>query len=213
MHAKKGRPVYAVGDGTVWISRADTGGYGVGGKPGGCIIIVHRTGAGEEFRALYGHVSKLAVKEGDRVVPGQLIAVNGLDHLHFGIHPGETYRDRNPYAGEVPKKWEDHGGWVDPVKYLARIRAGRATRRRRCPSSGSRRMWLRPTSAPPPASPTGRSRTGRRRAPSHRICLAGDAAAAGGRRSAAAVRCRQIRGERSSPRRPSASPCATDCRC
>lgn len=119
MHAKKGSPVYSVGDGTVWISRADTGGYGVGGKPGGCIIIVHRTGAGEEFRALYGHVSKLAVKEGDRVVPGQLIAVvNGLDHLHFGIHPGETYRDHNPYAGEVPKKWEDHGGWVDPVKYL-----------------------------------------------------------------------------------------------
>jgi len=119
MHRKKGAPVYAVGDGTVWIARADTGGYGVGGRPGGCIIIVHRTGAGEEFRALYGHVSKLAVKEGERVTPGQRIAaVNGLDHLHFGIHPSARYRDRNPYAGEVPKKWKDHGGWVDPVKYL-----------------------------------------------------------------------------------------------
>ena len=119
MHAKKGSPVYAVGDGTVWISRADTGGYGVGGRPGGCIIIVHRTGAGEEFRALYGHLLKLTVKEGDRVVPGQQIAVvNGLDHLHFGIHPSDEYRDRNPYAGEVPKKWKDHGGWVDPVAYL-----------------------------------------------------------------------------------------------
>ncbi len=119
MHAKKGSPVYAVGDGTVWIARADTGGYGVGGRPGGCIIIVHRTGAGEDFRALYGHVSKLAVKDGERVVAGQQLAVvNGLDHLHFGIHPSDEYRDRNPYAGEVPKKWKDHGGWVDPVAYL-----------------------------------------------------------------------------------------------
>ena len=119
MHSKKGAPVYAIGDGTVWIARADTGGYGVGGKPGGCIIIVHRTGAGEEFRALYGHVSKLTVKDGDRVTPGQQIAVvNGLAHLHFGIHPSAEYRDRNPYAGEVPKKWKDHGGWVDPVVYL-----------------------------------------------------------------------------------------------
>lgn len=119
MHARKGSPVYAIGDGTVWIARADTGGYGVGGTPGGCIIIVHRTGAGEEFRALYGHVSKLAVDDGDRVTPGQAIAVvNGLDHLHFGIHPSAEYRDRNPYAGEVPRKWADHGGWVDPVKYL-----------------------------------------------------------------------------------------------
>jgi hypothetical protein len=64
-------------------------------------------------------VSKLAVKAGQRVTPGQQIAVvNGLSHLHFGIHPSEEYRDRNPYAGEVPKKWADHGGWVDPVKYL-----------------------------------------------------------------------------------------------
>jgi murein DD-endopeptidase MepM/ murein hydrolase activator NlpD len=119
MHAKKGSPVYAVGDGTVWISRADTGGYGVSGSPGGCIIVVHRTGAGEEFRALYGHLLKLRVEDGDRVTAGQQIAVtNGLDHLHFGIHPSATYRERNPYAGEVPKSWKDHGGWVDPVKYL-----------------------------------------------------------------------------------------------
>ncbi len=120
-HARQeGRPVYAVGDGTVWISRADTGGYGVGGKPGGCIIIVHRTGAGRGVpRPVRARVEAGGEGAGERVTPGQRIAVvNGLDHLHFGIHPSGTYRDRNPYAGEVPKKWKDHGGWVDPVKYL-----------------------------------------------------------------------------------------------
>ena len=119
MHAKQGSPVYAVGDGTVWIARADTGGYGPNGTPGGCIIIVHPTAAGEDFRALYGHVSKLLVKDGDRVTAGQTLAVvNGCDHLHFGIHPSAVYRGKNPYAGEVPKSWEDHGGFVDPVVYL-----------------------------------------------------------------------------------------------
>ena len=41
-----GHPVYAIGDGVVFISRADAGGYGVGGAPGGCIIISHTTAAG-----------------------------------------------------------------------------------------------------------------------------------------------------------------------
>ena len=48
--------VYAIGDGVVLISRADAGGYGVGGRPGGCIIITHTTAAGTRFDALYGHV-------------------------------------------------------------------------------------------------------------------------------------------------------------
>ena len=119
MHAPKGRPVYAIGAGTVWIARADAGGYGVGGAPGGCVIIVHRTAAGEQFHALYGHVSGLKVKAGAHVTAGAVIAtVNGCDHVHFSIHPGDVYRDRNPYAGHVPKTWKDHGGFVDPVKYL-----------------------------------------------------------------------------------------------
>ena len=112
-------PVYAVGDGVVFISRADTGGYGVGGAPGGCVIITHTTAAGTKFHALYGHVYSLRVKEGERVQAGQLIAlVNGCRHLHFSTHPGAKYRDGNPYAGHVPRIWADHGGFVDPVKFL-----------------------------------------------------------------------------------------------
>jgi len=114
-----GHPVYAIGDGVVFISRADTGGYGVGGAPGGCIIIAHTTAAGTKFHALYGHVYGLKVKTGEHVQAGEVIArVNGCKHLHFSIHPGFTYRDGNPYAGHVPKSWADHGGYVNPVKFL-----------------------------------------------------------------------------------------------
>jgi hypothetical protein len=119
MPSSVGHPVYAVGDGVVWIARADAGGYGPGGRPGGCMVIVHVTASGQEFRALYGHVSRLLYREGQRVVAGAVIArVNGCGHLHFSIHPSEVYRDRNPYAGHVPKSWADHGGFVDPVRYL-----------------------------------------------------------------------------------------------
>jgi murein DD-endopeptidase MepM/ murein hydrolase activator NlpD len=119
MPCSLGHAVYAIGDGVVFISRADAGGYGVGGAPGGCIIITHTTAAGTKFDALYGHVSGLLVKEGQRVQAGQPIArVNGCRHLHFSTHPGAKYRDRNPYAGHVPKIWADHGGYVDPVKFL-----------------------------------------------------------------------------------------------
>jgi len=114
-----GRPVYAVADGVVFISRADAGGYGVGGSNGGCVIITHTTAAGKKFHALYGHVYSLRFKAGQRVKAGDVIArVNGCRHLHFSVHPGTKYRDGNPYAGHVPKSWADHGGFVDPVRFL-----------------------------------------------------------------------------------------------
>jgi murein DD-endopeptidase MepM/ murein hydrolase activator NlpD len=119
MPCSYGHAVYAIGDGVVFISRADAGGYGVGGANGGCIIITHATAAGTEFHALYGHVYGLKVKEGERVTARQVIArVNGCRHLHFSTHRGTTYRDRNPYAGHVPRSWPDHGGFVDPVRFL-----------------------------------------------------------------------------------------------
>jgi murein DD-endopeptidase MepM/ murein hydrolase activator NlpD len=119
MPCASGRPVYAIADGVVFISRADAGGYGVGAAPGGCIIITHVTAAGTGFHALYGHVQGLKVKAGQHVAAGQVIAaVNGCRHLHFSTHVGFKYRDGNPYAGHVPVAWTDHGGYVDPVKFL-----------------------------------------------------------------------------------------------
>jgi ribosomal protein L27 len=114
-----GHAVYAIADGVVFISRADAGGYGVGGANGGCIIITHVTASGTKFHALYGHVQGLKVKAGQRVAAGQVIAsANGCRHLHFSTHIGFKYRDGNPYAGHVPASWTDRGGYVDPVKFL-----------------------------------------------------------------------------------------------
>lgn len=119
MPTSVGHAVYAIGDGVVWKSRGDAGGYGPGGSLGGVMIIVHTTATGQRFRALYGHISGLRYKEGQKVAAGALIAkVNGCSHLHFSIHPGTVYRDGNMYAGHVPKSWSDHGGFVDPVKFL-----------------------------------------------------------------------------------------------
>ena len=119
MPCAAGHAVYAIADGVVFISRADAGGYGVGGAPGGCIIITHVTASGTKFHALYGHVQGLKVKAGQHVAAGQVIAaVNGCRHLHFSTHIGFKYRDGNPYAGHVPAAWTDHGGYVDPVKFL-----------------------------------------------------------------------------------------------
>jgi murein DD-endopeptidase MepM/ murein hydrolase activator NlpD len=119
MPCAAGHAVYAVADGTVFISRADAGGYGVGGAPGGCVIIAHATASGVRFHALYGHVQGLKVKAGQQVTAGQTIAgVNGCRHLHFSVHVGFAYRDRNPYAGHVPAAWPDHGGYTDPVEFL-----------------------------------------------------------------------------------------------
>ena len=119
MPASVGHAVWAIGDGVVWKARSDAGGYGPGGSLGGVMIIVHTTATGQQFRALYGHISGLRYKEGQTVAAGAVIAkVNGCAHLHFSIHPGTVYRDGNMYAGHVPKSWSDHGGFVDPVKFL-----------------------------------------------------------------------------------------------
>jgi len=63
------------------------------------VIIVHRTAAGEAFRALYGQVSGLKYKAGARVAVGAVIAtINGRAHLHLSMYPSAVYRDGNPYA-------------------------------------------------------------------------------------------------------------------
>lgn len=121
MPASYGHPVYAIGAGVVWKAMKDAAGYGPGGSRGGVLIIVHTTAQGQQFRALYGHLSNIKYKEGQRVAAGAVIAtVNGCSppHLHFSIHPGTYYRDGNPYAGHVPASWADHGGFVDPVAFL-----------------------------------------------------------------------------------------------
>lgn len=91
--AAKGVSIKASASGTVEFS-GKKGGYG------NCVIINHGNG----IKTLYGHSSKLLVKEGQKVQKGDVIAQVGSTgrstgpHLHFEVHVGGTQ--------------------VDPLKYL-----------------------------------------------------------------------------------------------
>lgn len=73
-------PVPAANNGTI-VFAGDLGIYGQ------CIIIDHGLG----LQTLYGHLSRMAVKAGDKVEKGQIIGNTGAtgmaagDHLHFGV--------------------------------------------------------------------------------------------------------------------------------
>ncbi len=68
---------------------------------GNCVLIDHGMG----LASLYGHLSRLDVKTGDRVEKGETIGLSGTtglaggDHLHFAILVGDTYVD--------PLEWWD----------------------------------------------------------------------------------------------------------
>ena len=73
--APKGTPIYATADGTV--SRENPGsGYGI------CVLINH----GYSYQTLYAHMSKAAVKPGQKVKRGQLIGYVGSTGMSSGSH-------------------------------------------------------------------------------------------------------------------------------
>jgi murein DD-endopeptidase MepM/ murein hydrolase activator NlpD len=113
MPAPVGHAVYAVGDGTVLESQPDA-------HYGGVLVVLHRTGDGRYFKAVYGHIIRAAgTSTGAKVKAGQVIGrVNHDRHVHFGIHPGRAYPpDRNPYRGHTYSSSVTYG-WTDAVKYL-----------------------------------------------------------------------------------------------
>ncbi|BAL81636.1 peptidoglycan DD-metalloendopeptidase family protein [Caldisericum exile] len=89
-----GAPIRAAADGEVTFAGWDSGGYGK------MIIIYHRDG----IETVYGHLSGIDVKVGDKVKKGQVIGYEGCTglctgpHLHFEIR----------VWGEV----------INPLKYL-----------------------------------------------------------------------------------------------
>ncbi|MEN6301889.1 MAG: M23 family metallopeptidase, partial [Armatimonadia bacterium] len=93
-----GDPVYAIGDGTIILSRTDVGGYGPNFTAGGAIVIRHQAADGSWFTALYGHLNSPhavgAVNRGDIVgYSNNFYYMSGgvahyCPHVHFGIHPG-----------------------------------------------------------------------------------------------------------------------------
>lgn len=84
LSAKKGTPIYATGDGVVEVSGsggADYSGYGV------VCVVNHGFG----FKTLYGHMTDVKVRKGQRVKRGELIGHVGstglsqAPHLHYEV--------------------------------------------------------------------------------------------------------------------------------
>ncbi len=79
--SNQGTPVYATGNGKVEFSGMDNSGYGLH------VIINHGFG----YQTLYAHLSKIAVKNGEKVMRGQLIGYVGstglstAPHLHYEV--------------------------------------------------------------------------------------------------------------------------------
>jgi len=77
MRAKMRTPVYATADGIVEFGKYHkTSGYGR------LLIIDHNFG----FKTLFGHLSKIVVKQGDFVTKGQLVAYTGNSGMSNGPH-------------------------------------------------------------------------------------------------------------------------------
>lgn len=79
--AKTGTPVYATGDGVVIDPRGSESGYGI------VCVISHGYG----YQSLYGHLSRMIVKPGQKVKRGQLIGYVGstgistAPHCHYEV--------------------------------------------------------------------------------------------------------------------------------
>jgi len=78
--ANRGTSVHAPASGTVSFA-------GLNGEYGKTVVLDH----GHDLRSLYGHLQEIRVKHGDRVEPGQVIALTGSTgrtsgpHLHYEI--------------------------------------------------------------------------------------------------------------------------------
>lgn len=91
--ANRGTPVHATADGVV-ESAGPRAGYG------NCVILDHAFG----YRSLFGHLSKVLVKPGQKVKRGEVIALSGNTgrstgpHLHYTLYYGAKTIDPEPYV-------------------------------------------------------------------------------------------------------------------
>ena len=110
--ANRGTDIFAAAAGKVITAKYSS-------SYGNHVVILHSDG----YSTLYAHASKLLVKEGDRVVQGQVIALVGTtgystgNHLHFEIiQPnGKTREDPMLY---FPKMFELHKNDSSRYDYL-----------------------------------------------------------------------------------------------
>jgi len=96
--SKQGTPIHATGDGRVIFADYATNGYGMH------VIVDH----GFDYETLYGHLSELKVRNGQRVKRGDVIGLvgnTGLSagpHLHYEVHKnGEPVDPANYYFNDL----------------------------------------------------------------------------------------------------------------
>lgn len=111
--ASSGTPVYAIQDGIVIYS-------GVKGGYGNCVMIDHYYPDVPQIprlQTLYGHNSTLAVKVGEPVKRGQVVAYVGSTgrsigpHLHFEVRYNKMYVNPMDYLYKLPS-------YLDYVAYV-----------------------------------------------------------------------------------------------
>lgn len=97
--ARQGTPVRAMQDGVV-VHAGPRGGYGL------CVIIAH----GGSTRTLYGHLSRIEVRRGQRIRNGDLLGAVGRtgnatgSHLHFEVWRWGRPEDPVPLLGGPPPR-------------------------------------------------------------------------------------------------------------
>ncbi|WP_313342477.1 M23 family metallopeptidase [Sedimentibacter sp.] len=112
----EGDELYAVADGIVKVSKADSGNKNIG--YGYYIVIEH-----EGYCTLYAHLQKLELKVGDKVKAGQIIGHMGntgestAAHLHFEVR-NCTYN--NPYFWSKGTYTGQFIMCINPVSYFVR---------------------------------------------------------------------------------------------
>ncbi|MFN5369870.1 MAG: M23 family metallopeptidase [Bacteroidia bacterium] len=106
--AAVGTEIYATGDGTIMRADADASGYG------NHVRINHGYG----YMTLYGHMSKIMVRPGQRVKRGDVIGLVGNTgksvgpHLHYEVHKnGEAINPVNFYYNDLSP--EDYARMIE----------------------------------------------------------------------------------------------------
>ena len=113
-----GDPIYAIADGEVVDTRTQ---YVGGQNEGGALVIKHQLSNGDDFTALYGHIT-IGKSKGDQVKAGEQIGTiadcmtqwGNLPHLHFEIHPNPAVLYTPAYTSSL----SDLKGCVDPLAFL-----------------------------------------------------------------------------------------------
>ena len=110
-------PIYAAASGYVSVAGWSTGGYG------NYVVIYHGTMSdGKAYSTLYGHMSRIAARQGTYVNQGDIIGYVGStgnstgNHLHLEVWQGKTNAGRVNRAAMSPFDPASQGHLMRPAE-------------------------------------------------------------------------------------------------